>query len=1099
MTTIAGLGIRVDSGDAVEAAENLEQLVDAGSKAEVSAGKTGRAWESALLGMRGDTKVIVAELQALNAKQAELAQRMTTVGRAVTTASAAFTTAAAGLASLRSGADQAGQAQTVLGTQTDAAAQAGRRAAESAEEQQARLLAVARSAMEASEYTQTLTRTTQQATDADRQASTVLSGRASQQAAVAARVQAMMVTEERLANSSKAAATAQREQARELDGLLSKIDPTVAALGRLDEMEKKLQGFKATGALDGETFSEYKTKIDQARLALGGADTSLDKTGMTAKATAAALRNVPAQFTDIFTSIAAGQPITMVALQQGGQLKDMFGGIGPAAKALGGYILSLITPLSVAAAGVATLGYALYKGSEEADAYSNSLILTGNSAGLTSDQLGAMAKQISSTVGTTGAAAAALASIAGSGKTAGDSFQQVAQAAISMEVATGKAVSETVAEFNKLADDPVKASASLNEQYNYLTASVYSQITALEQQGRHADAVKIATDAFADAINDRTPKIIENLSFWERGYNAVARAADRLKDIGRPSIDDDIARAEANLASAISGDVGFFQDQKEMVTLYTDQLQFLRDKKAAQEENAKLDKDEADANERTVKAMAKVDALEKSAWDNARKRSEALKEYEKSLATIRKNNPNDSRLAPETVSRVRASIEEQYKDPKVPAYRESAGTRALDQARQQYSVLQQQNTLIGAQRGEVQKLGEAGQALVKWEQQLADIKDKKVLTADQKSLLANQDLITAQLKRNAALEREMQLRKVATEEAQKLAAFEANLNSQLQRSSVGLSNSLAGAGLGDQAQQRLQERFSIEQQYQQQMDNLLQQRNEGRISESLYQKENAALQNALDQRLAMQEQYYLRVDEQQSDWSLGARAAFNTYLEQAQNVAGQTRSLFTNAFSNMEDAVVTFVKTGKLSFKDFADGVIEDLIRIQVRQAAAGFLGSAFGFLTGGSQALGQGTMTGYSETIASSGFSGGGYTGDGGKFEPKGVVHGGEFVLRKEVVAQPGMRNYLEGLNVRGYASGGFVTPRIASNASSYAGSQPDASSGQMPAIHQEITVQGTADEATLTRIQQAAQKGAQDGYSLVLRDLKMNGPARQLIARNR
>ena len=1099
MTTIAGLGIRVDSGDAVEAAGNLEQLVDAGSKAEVSAGKTGRAWESALLGMRGDTKVIVAELQALNAKQAELAQQMTTVGRAVTTASAAFTTAAAGLASMRTGADQAGQAQTVLGAQTDAAAQAGRRAAESAEEQQARLLAVARTAMEATDYTQTLTRATQQAADANRQANTVLSDRASQQAAVAARVQAMMATEERLANSSQSAASAQREQARELDGLLSKIDPTVAALGRLDEMEKKLRGFKASGALDGETFSEYKTKIDQAREALGGADASLNRTGMTAKATAAALRNVPAQFTDIFVSLQAGQAPLTVLLQQGGQLKDMFGGIGPAARALGGYVAGLVNPFTVAAAAVAGLSYAYYKGSEEADAYSNALILTGNSAGFTSDQLGAMAKQISGTVGTTGAASAALASIAGSGKIAGENFERVAQAAISMEVATGKAVGDTIAEFNKLADDPVKASASLNEQYNYLTASVYSQIAALEQQGRHADAVKLATNALADAINERTPKIIENLSWWERGYNAVAKAADYAKNAGRNNIDDDIAQAEKDLARAQNGDVGYLQTKEEMVTYYGDQLQFLKDKKAAQEEIAKIDKDEADANDRSLRAMERVDALEKSSWNNARKRSEALKEYERSLAAIRKTDPNDARLSPDAVARVRASIEEQYKDPKGPAYRESAGARALDQARQQYSVLQQQNALIGAQRGEMQKLGEASQALVKWEQQLADIKDKKVLTSDQKSLLANQDLVTAQLKRNAALEREMELRKLATEEARRLAAFEGNLNTQLQRAALGLNSTLAGSGLGDQAQQRLQERFSIEQQYQQQMDNLLQQRNEGRISESLYQKENAALQNALDQRLAMQEQYYLRVDEQQSDWSLGARAAFNTYLEQAQNVAGQTRSLFTNAFSNMEDAVVTFVKTGKLSFKDFADGVIEDLIRIQVRQAAAGFLGSAFGFLTGGSQALGQGTMTGYSETIASSGFSGGGYTGDGGKFEPKGVVHGGEFVLRKEVVAQPGMRNYLEGLNVRGYASGGFVTPRIASNAPSYAGSQPDASSGQMPAIHQDITVQGSADEATLARIQQAAQKGAQDGYNLVLRDLKMNGPARQLIARNR
>lgn len=1031
MTTIADLGIRVNSGDALEAADNLDQLVDAGGKAEVSAGKAGRAWEVALQGMRGDTRQIITELQALNAKQGELAQQMTTVGRAVGTASAAFTAAAAGLASMRSGAEQAGQAQTGLGSSTDEAAQAGRRAAESAEEQQARILAVARASLEASDYTQALARATQQATDASRQANSVLSDRATQQAAVASRVQAMIATEERLANSSQAAANAQREQSRELDALLGRIDPTVAALGRLDEMERRLQGFQSSGALDRGTFGEYKTRIDQAREALGGADSALSRTGMTAKATAAALRNVPAQFTDIVVSLQGGQAPLTVLLQQGGQLKDMFGGIGPAARALGGYVAGLVTPFTVAAAAVAGLGYAFYKGSEEADAYTNSLILTGRSAGLTSDQIGAMAKQISSTVGTTGAAASALASIAGGGKIAGDSFQQVAQAAVSMNEATGRAVGDTVAEFVKLADDPVKASASLNQQYHYLTASVYDQITALERQGRHAEAVKLATDAFADAINERTPKIIENLSFWERGYNAVAKAADRLKDIGRPSIDDDIARMEANLASAQSGDVGFFQDRQQMVEYYTDELQFLKDKKAAQEENAKYDKDQADAEERTQKAMAKADALEKSAWTNTRKRTEALKEYERALDVIRQKNPNDSRLAADTVARVRANIAEQYKDPKAPAYRESAGVRALDQAKQQYSVLQQQNALIGAQVGEQQKLGEAGQALIKWAQQLADIKDKKTLTADQKSLLANQELISAQLKRNAALEREMQLRKVATEEAQKLAAFETNLNSQLQRDSVGLSNNLAGMGLGDVARQRMQERFSIEQRYQQQMDNLQQQRNEGRISDSLYEKENQALQKALDSRLARQEKYYQDVDAQQQDWSLGARSAFSTYLEQARDVAGQTRTLFSNAFSSMEDAVANFAISGKFSFADFTKSVLADMARIATRQAASGLLssiaGSALGswFGGGGGAATSAGsTQAGYGPQFMDSFVSG--QRAAGGPVAANSLYQVNE--LGPELLNQGGKTYLMMG------AEGGSITPLGAGPASTAA-----------------------------------------------------------------
>lgn len=888
-----------------------------------------------------------------------------------------------------------------------------------------------------------------------------------------------------------------------------------AAADDLDKLAKA--GERAEAAAGAVGIQAKASGVSIRDLAAGStsAEQAMDRyarqahaAGMSTKAYTAALRGVPAQFTDIVVSLQGGMNPFTVLLQQGGQLKDMFGGIGPATRALGGYITGLINPYTILAGAVAGLGIAYYKGSQEAVEFRKALVLSGNAAGTNVGAMADLARQVSITVGTTGAAADALAQVANSGKIAGDSFGVVTTAALQMKDATGRAVEETVAEFVKIGKDPVSAARELNEQYNFLTASTYAQIVALKQQGDTVGAAKLLTDTYAQTIDSRTREITENLGWIEKAWRGVWGAAkgagDAALNFGRSQgLADQLAEAREELSklemSAQGNPIVASGAQARS------DLDIARSRVSALEGQLKTQQaiDQAQENYRqrqrdSIFAQETLNGQLRATDDNQKKLAARLKEIN-ALAKQSADGDGGRVYTEAELDQLRAAAREQFKDKKTPAYREDAGTKALDQARQQYSVLQQQNSLIGAQVGEMQKLGEAGQALVKWEQQLADIKDKKVLTADQKSLLANQDLITAQLKRNAALEREMELRKVATEEAQKLAAFEANLNSQLLRSSVGLNSNLAGAGLGDQAQQRLQERFSIEQQYQQQMDNLLQQRNEGRISESLYQKENAALQNALDQRLAMQEQYYLRVDEQQSSWSLGARAAFNTYLEQAQNVAGQTRTLFTNAFSNMEDAVVNFVKTGKLSFKDFADGVIEDLIRIQVRQAAAGFLGSAFGFLTGGSQALGQGTMTGFSETIASSGFSGGGYTGDGGKFEPKGVVHGGEFVLRKEVVAQPGMRNYLEGLNVKGYASGGFVTPRVASNASSYASGQSDASLGPMPAIKQEITVQGTADDATLARIQQAAQKGAQDGYNLVLRDFKMNGPARQLIARNR
>jgi tape measure domain-containing protein len=65
----------------------------------------------------------------------------------------------------------------------------------------------------------------------------------------------------------------------------------------------------------------------------------------------------------------------------------------------------------------------------------------------------------------------------------------------------------------------------------------------------------------------------------------------------------------------------------------------------------------------------------------------------------------------------------------------------------------------------------------------------------------------------------------------------------------------------------------------------------------------------------------------------------------------------------------------------------------------------------------------------ASGSWSSGGYTGSGGKFDPAGVVHAGEYVLRQEVVRQAGMRAFLDSLNrngvkaLRGYSSGGAVT----------------------------------------------------------------------------
>lgn len=1075
MTTIASLGLQIDSGDAVEAKDNLDQLTDAGKRSEESAGKTGRAWESALGSLQGDTRQIVQELQSLNAKQAELAQQMATVGRAVTSASTAFSSAAANMGSFRAEAAQAGQVQQALTTATDAGAQAGRRAAESADEQQARILAVAKASLEASQYVQTLNRATEQSVEVTAQANAVLSDSASRQAAINSRAQALIATEERQAESARKAAGAHREEGQALDELLGKIDPTVAALGRLDQMEQRLKSFRASGALDAETFGEYQTKIDQARTALGGADTALNKTGMSAKATAAALRGVPAQFTDIVVSLQGGQAPLTVLLQQGGQLKDMFGGVGPAIKALGGYVLGLVNPFTVAAAAVGVLGYAYYRGSEEAVGFQKALITTGNAAGTTADRLSGMAAQVSATVGTTGAAAEVLTQLAGSGKVAADSFIEITEAAFEWRDATGRAVEETVAEFVKIGKDPVAAAKDLNEQYGFLTASTYSQIVALKEQGDTIGATKLLTDTYVDTIKNRSKEVTENLSIWERGWKAlrgeVAATVDSVKNIGR---EQDIAsrivelqRQVAAAQSAVNADKDDSDAQKKLTNANLE-LKGLIQQRDTQQAIARAQELDAQRQQAAIVAIGKIDALEKSARTNAEKRADALKEYTKSLDAIRKVDPGDERLKPENIARVKADIAKQYKD--------AAGrTSPLDlsgfndQKNALVAILSEyknhQKELDAAQKaGLISQESYAAQRAAIIEQQKAEVTNAyeaeikaleavkgRTSTSAQQRIQLDQKIADARAAMvKAQKDADTELSVLSTNEQGRLAkqaravqTYTDALGQQVTALRLQGQRSADNLGLGDRRRGLQDQQYGITDRINQQRLDLANQYGDGSRGMSLdeYNQKLAALNKTEKDLQETTIANYDQMTAAQGDWRKGAFSAFQNYLEQARDVAGQTRSLFTNAFSSMEDAVVNFAMTGKFSFADFTKSILADMVRIETQRAASGLLGSLVSwgataasayFGGGGGNGMEAGSAGAVSSNLGASqagyssayGFSDGGYTGAGGKYDPAGIVHAGEFVLRREVVSQPGMLDYLSALNTRGYADGGLVSP---------------------------------------------------------------------------
>jgi phage-related minor tail protein len=344
--------------------------------------------------------------------------------------------------------------------------------------------------------------------------------------------------------------------------LIQSIERTTATLeagGRANV--KYFETLAGQRGVDVNTLKPYLEQLDavskrQAQLTpeLEKGGIQFDKYGRSVKQNTQALRQVPAQLTDIIVGLQGGQAPLTVLLQQGGQLRDVFGGIAPAAKALGGAVLGLVNPYTVLAGAVVGLGAAYNSGSKEADAYAKGLILTGNAAGATVDGLADMAERIDGVVGTQAAAAAALAEFAANGNIAGNSLERFSTIAIRMEKVTGQAVKDTVKQFAELGKSPVEAAVKLNESTNFLTESIYNQIRALEAQGRTAEAASVAQQAYADAMDSRLGEIEGRLGLVERGWKSVKSAAaetwDAMLGVGRSqTLGDQLAEATRTLES----------------------------------------------------------------------------------------------------------------------------------------------------------------------------------------------------------------------------------------------------------------------------------------------------------------------------------------------------------------------------------------------------------------------------------------------------------------------------------------------------------------------------------------------------------------------
>ena len=335
---------------------------------------------------------------------------------------------------------------------------------------------------------------------------------AAEQQKANARAREMEQADSRRAASAQKANSTIKDQQQELAKLIGQIDPAVAALGRLDEQERKLAQFRRQGLVDTDTFQKYNAQLQQQRGLLSSVGGAAERAGMSQRQYANNLRITSMQLTDITTGLLTGQPLYMVALQQGGQLRDIWGGLGNAARALATSIGSMINPFTLAAAAVGAIGVAFYQASSRTEEINEALISTGRNATYTADGIKQLADSIDSASGVTqGRAISAITALATTTQLSGDALTSAAAAATSWASVTGQSADTVLDKFRAIAKDPVNALTKLNETEQFLTQTQYERIKALQDEGRWQEAATEGVKLYSDVVDGRTRQVVESL------------------------------------------------------------------------------------------------------------------------------------------------------------------------------------------------------------------------------------------------------------------------------------------------------------------------------------------------------------------------------------------------------------------------------------------------------------------------------------------------------------------------------------------------------------------------------------------------------------
>ncbi|EKF1130362.1 phage tail length tape measure family protein [Salmonella enterica] len=569
---------------------------------------------------------------------------------------------------------------------------------------------VAESARSHAQAEQSASAATSRTGDAVQQAATDYAG---YQAAIA-RTRAGMSSLQSGMDGTTADIDAQRAA---LTALVNRIDPVVAAYGRLDDMQEQLSAFRGAGLVGDDDFEQYSSRLNELRLQveksahaatdagrkeaaaareaaqaeaqaaatkerfinrlreqaetmnlttaellqykaaqLGiSAETApfiqkiteqnaaMSKGGISAGQYAQAMRYLPMQITDVVTSLASGMPVWLVAIQQGGQIKDSFGGIGNTFKAL----TTLITPARIAMGGlvgiVAAAGIAAVSAMNDQDAFNSSIQKTGNYAGVTSGELEQMAQQGGQLRGNYSQVRDILNGLVSSGRFTGETLTSVAQAATLMAELSGDSADQVVSNFLKMSDSATTWAANTNQQYHFLDLETYQRIQSLEDQGRKEEAIEVASQAFKKASEERLRQIEQRLNWVARGWKNVKDAAidawegikgDVAAALGINALDDQISRIEKTISEG-----GTYAGKAFIPVTKADRarLESLKQQRDEMLKTAQLEARKKQTDAETITAAEKLRKTWKGNRSELEKEADAVEETRKNYETLWKS------------------------------------------------------------------------------------------------------------------------------------------------------------------------------------------------------------------------------------------------------------------------------------------------------------------------------------------------------------------------------------------------------------------------------------------------------------------------------